>query len=176
MKFNKTKLKDVYVIELEKIEDERGFFLRSWDNEIFKQQNLNTKIVQCNISFNKKKGTLRGLHYQSSPYEETKLVRCTRGKVYEVVLDLRKKSKTYKQWISIELNQDDYKILYVPEGFALGLQTLEDNTEIFYQMSQFYKPEFSRGVRWNDPSFKIDWHLEPKEISKKDQSWKDFSD
>jgi len=176
LKFKETKLKDVFIVELEKTEDERGFFARSWDNEIFKQQNLNTKIVQCNISFNKKKGTLRGLHYQVFPYEETKIVRCTRGSVYEVVLDLRIKSKTYKQWQSIELSQDDYKMLYVPEGFALGFQTLKDNTELFYQMSEKYVPKSSRGIHYEDPEFKIEWPLKVQVISERDMSFELFKE
>ena len=176
MKFKESRLKDVFIIELEKIEDERGFFARSWDYEIFKQHNLSPEIVQCSISFNKKKGTLRGLHYQSSPYEETKIVRCTKGRVYEVVLDLRKKSKTYKHWQSIELNQDDYKILYVPEGFALGFQTLKDNTELFYQMSKKYMPEFSRGIHYKDPEFKIEWPQKVKVISERDMSFELFKE
>lgn len=176
LKFTETKLKGSFIIELEKIEDERGFFTRAWDSEIFKNQNLDSKIIQCNISFNKKRGTLRGLHYQASPYEEVKIVRCTRGKVYEVLLDLRKESKTYKEWVSIELEQDDYKILYIPKGFALGFQTLTDNVELFYQMSQKYMAEYSRGIRYDDPSFNIDWPVNIEVISKRDQSFDLFKD
>ena len=175
MKFRETKLKDVFIIELEKIEDGRGFFARSWDYDTFKQHNLNTKIVQCNISFNRKKGTLRGMHYQEHPHQETKLVRCTRGSVYEVIIDLRRDSKTFKQWESVELYSDEHKILYVPEGCALGFQTLEDNTELFYQMSEKYMPEFSNGIKWNDKTFKILWPHEITVISERDMLFNPFN-
>ena len=176
MIFKELKLKGVFKIQLEKIEDSRGFFSRCWDENEFKKYGLNTKIVQCNISFNKNKGTLRGLHYQTFPYEEAKLIRCTRGKVYEVILDLRKESKTYKQWESIELSQSDYNLVYVPEGFALGFQTLEDNTELFYQMSEKYVPESAKGVNYKDPEFNIDWPLEIQTISEKDSSFELFNE
>lgn len=174
MIFNETKLKGSYIIDLEKLDDERGFFARSWDKHIFEQMGLNNNLVQCNISFNTKKGTLRGMHFQEKPHQETKLVRCTKGSVYEVMVDLRKDSSTFKQWHAVELRANEHKMLYIPEGFALGFQTLEDNTELFYQMSQFYMPEFSCGVRWNDDAFKISWPLEITVISKKDQSFKSF--
>ena len=160
--------------DLEKNDDERWFFARSWDKQIFEQNGLNCDFVQCNISFNKKKGTLRGMHFQEEPYQEAKLVRCTKGSVYEVMIDLRKDSDSFKQWEAFELHSNEYKMMYIPEGFALGFQTLEDNTELFYQMSQYYKPEFSRGVRWNDDVFKISWPLEISVISKKDQSFSSF--
>jgi len=169
--FEKTKLQDAYIIKIEKIEDERGFFGRTWDKKIFEEHGLNHCIHQCNISFNKKKGTIRGMHYQSAPYEEDKLVRCTRGKVFEVMLDLRKDSDTFKHYQSVELTSENYKMLYVPKGFALGFQTLEDNTEVFYQMSQVYMSEYSRGVRWDDPSINISWPLPLTVISKKDKSY-----
>ena len=176
MIFEELRLKGVFKIKLEKLKDERGFFSRSWDKDEFKKYELNTEIVQCNISFNKNKGTLRGLHYQTLPYEEVKLVRCTRGKVYEVMLDLRKESKTYKRWESIELSQYNYDLLYVPKGFALGFQTLEDNTELFYQMSEKYVPEYSRGIHHKDPKFKIDWPLDVQIISERDLSFELFKD
>jgi len=172
MKLNETKLKGAYVIEIEKLQDERGFFARTWDKELFKSNGLNSDLVLCNISFNKKKGTIRGLHYQTPPYEETKLVRCTHGKVFEVMVDMRKNSETFLQWDSIELDSRDYKMLFVPEGFALGLQTLEDNTEVFYQMSQLYKPEYFKGIIWNDKTLKISWPLKPSVISEKDSNLK----
>lgn len=175
MIFNETNLRGSYVIDVEKTNDERGFFARSWDKNIFEQNGLNNNFVQCNISFNKKKGTLRGMHYQEHPYQEAKLVRCTRGKVYEVMVDLRKNSPTFKQWEAVELCADEHKMLYIPEGVALGFQTLEDNTELFYQMSQFYMPEFSRGVRWNDNAFKILWPHKVTVISKKDMSFDPFN-
>ncbi len=176
MIFEELKLKGVFKIELEKIEDSRGFFSRTWDQNEFEKYGLNNKIVQCNISFNKNKGTLRGLHYQVSPFEEAKLIRCTQGKIYEVMLDLRKESKTYKQWESIELSQYNYNLLYVPEGFALGFQTLEDNTELFYQMSEKYVPESARGINYKDPEFNIDWPLKIETISERDSSFEFFKE
>jgi len=172
MKLRKTKLQDVYVIEIEKLPDERGFFGRTWDKEFFKSNGLNSELVQCNISFNKKRGTIRGLHYQIPPFEEAKLVRCTHGKVFEVVVDMRKNSTTYLQWDGIELDSQDYNMLFVPEGIALGMQTLEDNTEICYQMSQFYNKEYSRGIIWNDQTLKITWPLKPSVISENDTNLK----
>ena len=169
MLFTETKLAGSYVIEIEKLEDERGFFSRSWDTLEFKKKGLETNFVQCNISFNQKKGTLRGLHFQEKPYGENKLVRCTQGKVFEVLVDLRIDSSTYGKWIDVILSSENHKMVYVPEGFALGFQTLEDNTELFYQMSQFYNPSHSKGVIWNDPNLKISWPLNPTVISKKDQ-------
>jgi len=176
MIFKKTKLTGAFVIEIEKKYDERGFFARSWDRKIFAENGLNDNLVQCNISFNRKKGTVRGMHYQVAPYQEAKLVRCTRGSVYEVILDLRKNSSTFKQWEAVELHSDEHKMLYIPVDCALGFQTLEDNTEIFYQMSQFYTPEFSRGVRWNDPMFKIIWPYNVTVISEKDRSFSSFDE
>ncbi len=174
MIFTETKFKGAFIIEPEKIEDERGFFARTWDEEIFRKNELNPKLVQCNISFNKKRGTIRGMHYQSPPYEETKLVRCTKGSIFEVMIDLRPESETFKKWLSVEISSENYKMLYVPEGFALGFQTLEDNTELHYQMSQVYMPEYARGICWDDKTFQISWPLKPTIISKKDLSYKAF--
>lgn len=170
MLFSPTKLKDAYIIEPRKLEDERGFFARTWCENEFRDRGLNPNLVQCNISFNKKKGTLRGMHLQIEPYAEAKLVRCTQGAIYDAIIDLRPDSETFKQWIAIELTCANRRALYVPEGFAHGFQTLEDNTEVFYQMSQFYAPECSRGYPWNDPSFQIDWPLEISVISAKDRN------
>ena len=170
MIFTETKLKGSFIIEPERIIDERGFFARAWDDEIFEKHGLSPVIKQCNISFNKMKGTIRGMHYQASPHEEAKLVRCTKGKAFEIMLDLRSNSETYMQWMGIEMSAENYKMLYVPEGFALGFQTLEDDTELFYQMSEKYMPEFGRGIRWDDPTISIAWPLEPTIISKKDMS------
>jgi len=171
MKFHKTPLKDLIIIEPEKIEDERGFFARTWDTEVFSKVGLNPKIIQCSISSNKKKGTLRGLHVQNSPYEESKIIRCTRGKLYDIVVDLRIDSLTFKKWFSIELSADNYKMVYVPEGCAHGYQTLEDNTDASYQMTEEFKPEYYTGVRWDDPAFGIKLPLEITVISKKDTMW-----
>ncbi len=174
MIFNETKLKGAFIIELEKRDDERGFFARSFCTREFETHAINPRVVQCNISFNKKKGTLRGLHFQKDPYEETKLVRCTLGAICDVIVDLRSSSETFKQWVSVELTAHNGKMLYVPEGFAHGFQTLEDNTEIFYQMSEFYNPESASGVRWNDPAFGIQWPEDERAISEKDRQFPDF--
>ena len=174
MIFTETRLKGAFIIEPEKIEDERGFFARVWDRETFEKRGLNSHLVQFNISVNRKKGTLRGMHYQSSPYEEAKIVRCTKGRSFEVMIDLRKTSNTFGQWEGVEISTDNYKMLYVPEGFALGFQTLEDNTELFYQMSQMYMPEYARGIRWDDKFFNVTWPLKPTVISKKDLSYEQF--
>mgnify|MGYP006431972179 FL=1 len=170
MKFVETSLKGSYIIELEKLEDERGFFTRMWDEEIFQNKELNSRLVQISLSSNKKKGTLRGMHFQEKPFEETKIVRCVKGKIFDVIIDLRSNSKTYKKWISVELNSNDLKMIYIPEGFAHGFQTLEDNTEVMYQMSNWFSPEHAKGIRWNDQEFNIKWPINEPIISKKDQS------
>lgn len=170
MIFTETKLKGSYIIDLDQIVDERGFFARSFDEEIFSNLGLSSNFVQCNISFNKKKGTLRGLHFQEKPNSESKLVRCTKGKVFEVLVDIRPDSSTYRKWVSVILSSENRKMIFVPDGFALGFQTLEDDTELFYQMSQYYEPNSSRGIIWNDPCLKVSWPLNPTVISKKDQT------
>ena len=174
MLFNHTKLRDAFLIDIEKKEDHRGFFARSWDINLIKDNGLNSNLVQCNISSTKKKGSIRGMHYQKHPFEEAKLIRCTKGKIFDVIIDLRIDSESYKKWEGFELSADNYKMLYVPEGFAHGFQSLEDNTEIFYQVSQFYSPEAEKGVRWNDPEFNITWPLDVTEISEKDKTINDF--
>ena len=174
MIFKETKLKGAYVVELEPIEDERGFFARSFCQDEFRKNGIDFNIVQCNISYNKSKGTLRGMHYQIKPYEEAKLVSCTSGVIYDVIIDLRPDSPTYCQWFAVELSAEDYKMLYVPECFAHGFQTLENNTVVFYQMSEFYHPECARGVRWDDPAFGIKWPLSVKIISEKDKKFQTF--
>lgn len=175
MIFKETKLRGAYVIELESIADDRGFFARTFCKSEFEKYNLNPRIVQCNVSFSKTKGTLRGMHYQAKPYEEAKMVRCTRGRIYDVILDLRRESPGYKQWEAVELTADNRRMLYVPEGFAHGFQTLEDGSEVFYQMSESYAPEYTRGVRWNDPAFGINWPAGERIISTRDQSFLDFN-
>ena len=174
MIFSNTEIEGVYLINIEKFEDERGFFGRSWDDSIFKEKNLNPKLVQCSISYNKQKGTIRGMHYQESPYGETKLVRCTKGSIYDVVVDLRKNSKTYKKWFGVILDSNKHTQLYIPEGIAHGFQTLEDNSDVFYQISEYHHPEHYNAVRWNDPMFNIDWPLQVSCISKKDANVNDF--
>ena len=175
MIFTETKLKGSSIIEPERLEDERGFFARTWCKQEFESYGLNPNLVQCSISFSKKKATLRGMHYQAAPNEEAKLVRCTSGAIYDVIVDLRSDSKTFKQWISVELTSENRKMIYIPEGFAHGFLTLEDNTEVFYQMSEFYAPESARGVRWNDSAFSISWPIDVKVISDKDKNYPDFT-
>jgi dTDP-4-dehydrorhamnose 3,5-epimerase len=171
MIFTETKLKGAYLIDLDVHEDERGFFARTWCVDEFEKYGLNQRLVQCNISFNKKRGTLRGMHYQAEPYEEAKLVRCTMGALYDVIIDLRSDSPTFKEWFSVELTAQNHRALYVPEGLAHGFQTLVDKTEVFYQMSEFFHPECARGVRWDDPAFGIVWPIPNPIISNKDENF-----
>ena len=174
MIFIETKLKGAFVIELERLEDERGFFARTFCHQEFEDYGLNPRVVQCNISFNKKNGTLRGMHYQIAPHEEAKLVMCTRGAIYDVIIDLRRDSQTYCQWVAVELHAKNHKMLYVPECFAHGFQTLEDNTVVFYEMSEFYHAKFARGVRWDDPAFGIEWPISERIISVTDEQYRRF--
>ncbi len=171
MNFSETKLKGAYLIEPERIADERGFFARSWCQREFGEQGLNTTLVQCNLSFNHKAGTLRGMHYQLPPFAETKLVRCTQGAIYDVIIDIRPASATFSQWIGVELTQENRLMLYVPPGFAHGFQTLVDGSEVFYQMSEFYAPTYARGLRWNDPAFAIRWPQPVSVIAARDQQY-----
>jgi len=174
MRFTETKLKGAYIIEPEPIADERGFFARTFCAREFEAHGLNPRLAQCNISYNARRGTLRGMHYQAAPHQEAKLVRCTRGAIYDVIIDLRPGSPTFMQWLAVVLTALNSQpstlnlqpppltppagsMLYIPEGFAHGFQTLEDETEVFYQMSEFYHPECARGVRWDDPAFGIVW-------------------
>jgi len=175
MIFNETLLKGAFIIDLEKREDERGFFARSWCQHEFKDHGLNPSLAQCNVSFNTRKGTLRGMHFQVKPDEEARSVRCTQGSIYDVIIDLRPDSPTFKNWIAEELTAENYRMVYVPEGFAHGFLTLEDRTEVFYQMSQFYAPASARGVRWNDPAFAIQWPMAVQVISDRDRSYPDFT-
>ena len=174
MKFIETKIKGAFVIELERLEDERGFFARTWDSNEFTAKGLNPKLAQCSISFNKNKGTLRGMHWQATPHVEAKVVRCTTGAIYDVILDLRPDSPTFKQWFSVELTAENWKELYIPEGVAHGFQALSDNSEVYYQISEYYHPESAKGVRWNDPAFNIKWPLSVTEISPKDSAYSDW--
>ena len=175
MIFTATALKGAFSLEPERREDDRGFFARTWCQQEFAAHGLNPCLVQCNISFNKTKGTLRGMHYQAFPYEEEKLVRCTMGSIADVIIDLRPKSPTFKHYMSIVLTAENRRMLYVPKGFAHGFQTLEDNTEVFYQMSEFYAPAYARGIRWNDPAFGIQWPADERIILERDQTYPDFS-
>ena len=174
MLFTETMLKGAYVVDLEPREDERGFFARSWCAEEFEKLGLNPRLSQCNISFNKKRGTLRGMHYQAAPFPEAKLVRCTMGAIYDVIIDLHPNSPTFKQWFAIELSAENRRALYIPEEFAHGFQTLVDKTEVFYQMSQFFHPDCARGVRWDDPAFGILWPDDTRNISVRDQEYQDY--
>jgi dTDP-4-dehydrorhamnose 3,5-epimerase len=170
MVFNETKIKGAFLIDVKKIADERGFFGRTFCQHEMKEHGLNETVAQTNISSNKRKGTLRGLHYQLAPHEESKLVRCTRGSLFDVLVDLRKGSPTYCQWFGTILTADSFQMLYVPEGCAHGFLTLEDNTDIMYQVSTFYAPESESGLLWNDPAFNIEWPMEPVVISEKDRN------
>lgn len=174
MKFTEMSIPGVYKVTLEPYRDERGFFARAWCRQEFEEHGLVSRIVQANVSYNKHKGTLRGMHYQVPPYGETKLVRCTRGAIYDVVVDLRPNSPTYTQWLGVELIEEGLDTLYVPEYFAHGFITLEDDTEVTYQVSEFYTPEAERGARYDDPTFNIEWPIDVQVISEKDRSWPDF--
>lgn len=176
MRFTETKLKGAYIIDLEKREDERGFFARAWCQSEFDAHGLVSHVVQANTSSNKHQGTLRGFHYQIEPRQETKLMRCTKGAIYDVILDLRPNSPTHKQWVSVDLIADEHRMVYVPRGCANAFYILEDNTEVFYLSSEFYAPECERGVRWNDPAFGVKWPApQPAVISDKDRSWPDYA-
>ncbi len=170
MTFTETKIKGAYIIDIKQIGDERGFFGRSYCKREFERLGLNTNVVQANISSNKKKGTLRGLHMQIAPAEETKMVRCTRGAIFDVLVDLRQQSETFMQWLGVELKATDYRMFYIPEGCAHGYLTLEDDTDVMYQVTEFYTPEAERGFKWNDPTFNIQWPKEPVIISEKDKA------
>jgi dTDP-4-dehydrorhamnose 3,5-epimerase len=174
MTFCEVKLPGVHEIRIEPKPDERGFFARCWCREEFESNGLTAAIVQCSISLNVRKGTLRGLHYQAPPHAETKIVRCTRGSIYDVVVDLRPGSPMFKEWIALVLSAEKRNMLFVPEGCAHGFLALEDNTEVFYQVSEFYSPESARGVRWDDQAFQIVWPSAPEVISERDRTYPDF--
>ena len=176
MNFIKSKINGAFVIEIEKFDDDRGFFTRTFDKQEFQKHDLENDFVQSSLSYNRKKGTLRGMHFQLSPYGETKIVKCVQGKIFDVIIDLRKNSSTFKQWESNELNSSDNKILYIPKGIAHGFQTLEDNSEVFYQISEYHNPKFYRGIRFDDSNFKIKWPLPISVMSINDKNWEMFSD
>ncbi|MBI4093790.1 dTDP-4-dehydrorhamnose 3,5-epimerase [Candidatus Kaiserbacteria bacterium] len=175
MKFLETEVRGAYIVELDVKEDERGFFARVWDEEEFKKHGLFDHIVHANISGNPKKGTLRGLHFQIAPHEEAKIVRCSRGAIFDVAVDIRPDSPSFKKWISVELSEQNRRMSYIPEGCAHGFQTLEDNSEVSYFMSAAYHPLCARGVRFDDPVFGISWPLPISVISEKDKTYPDFS-
>ena len=174
MIFEKIPLNDAYLITPQPLEDERGFFARSWCQREFTEHGLNPSLAQCSISFNHVRGTLRGMHFQVEPYAEAKVVRCTMGAVYDVIVDLRPNSVSFRKSFGTELSAENRKMLYIPEGFAHGFITLSDNSEIFYQMSEFYHPDSARGYRWNDPVFAISWPIPVQVISDRDANYPDF--
>ena len=174
MRFETTFLDGVWLVHLERREDDRGFFARSFCSEEFGAQGLPTSFVQCNVSFNRLRGTLRGMHFQREPRPEGKLVRCTMGAAHDVIVDLRKESATYCRHVSIELTEENRVAVYIPPGFAHGFQSLVDGTELLYQMTEHYVPELAAGVRWNDSTFGIKWPLPNPILSERDQSYPDF--
>lgn len=170
----KTPLEGAYLIDPERSEDERGFFARTWCQRELETKGITATIVQCNISYNKKKGTLRGMHYQVAPAAEAKLVRCTMGAIHDVIIDIRKDSSTYVRHYAVVLSAENRRMLFIPEGFAHGFQTLEDDTEVFYQMSALYSPPHARGIRWDDPAFSIVWPEDDRTISERDRQYPNF--
>ena len=174
MIIEQTKLSGAFVIELEQHQDDRGFFARTFCKNELEAHGMISDVAQANMSLSKKKGTLRGMHYQKAPHQESKLVRCTRGALFDVIIDLRPESPTFKEWFGVELSADNYKMLYVPRDFAHGFLTLTDNTEVTYMVSQFYAPGSELGIRWNDPQFGIKWPIDIEVISEKDMQWTDF--
>jgi dTDP-4-dehydrorhamnose 3,5-epimerase len=175
MIFESTHIEGVRVLEAERLEDDRGFFARTWDADEFAERGLNPHLAQCSISYNRARGTLRGMHFQAAPYEEAKLVRCTSGALFDVAVDLRPGSPTFGAWFGVELSARNRRALYIPEGCAHGFLTLEDGCEVHYQISERYVPEASRGVRWNDPAFAISWPGDVVVINERDRSYADVS-
>jgi dTDP-4-dehydrorhamnose 3,5-epimerase len=175
MKFVPLPLNGAFLIELEAVADERGFFARTFCREEFSLHGLNPDLLQCNISFNSHKNTLRGMHYQTEPHQEAKMVRCTMGDIYDVIIDLRPESDTFKQWFGAELTAGNRKSIYIPKGFAHGFLTLADKCEVFYQMSENFHPESVAGVRWDDPAFSIQWPRDPCIISDRDRNYPNYS-
>tara|TARA_B110000003_G_C16614884_1_gene520928 strand:- start:410 stop:940 length:531 start_codon:yes stop_codon:yes gene_type:complete len=175
MKFNSTDIDGLYYVDIDRLEDERGFFGRAFCSQEFEKINLDSEVCQANISYNHSAGTLRGMHYQKSPYQESKFIRCIKGSIYDVVIDLRKNSPTYCHWFGIELNDKNRTALFVPKDFAHGFVTLADDTEVIYLVSQSYVPNAEKGIRWDDPFFAIDWPISPSLVSSKDAQWPDFS-
>jgi dTDP-4-dehydrorhamnose 3,5-epimerase len=175
MNFGDTTIDGAHVIDPMATVDERGAFARVWDREVFERRGLTTVIAQCSVSFNPRRGTLRGMHYQAAPYEEVKLVRCTRGVIYDVIIDLRPQSPTFRRWFGVELSAENRRLIYVPAGVAHGFLTLADDTEIYYQISQVHAPDAARGIRWNDPAIGVTWPAEIRVISERDNTYPDFS-
>jgi dTDP-4-dehydrorhamnose 3,5-epimerase len=172
--FTETRLAGAFLVDLERREDSRGFNARAWCAEEFAERGLVSSFVQSNVIVNHRRGTLRGFHYQAPPFGEDKLFRCVRGAIHDVIIDLRPASPTYREWVSVELSEESFRLLYVPKGFAQGFLTLVDSTEVSYQVSQPYSPAHGRGVRFDDPAFAIPWPIPVSVISEKDRSWPDF--
>lgn len=175
MKFHQTDLKDAWLIEIEALSDERGFFARTFCLREFRDRGIDMSVAQTNLSFNKSKNTLRGMHYNEKPHEEAKLVRCLKGGIYDVIIDLRPNSPNFTQWAGFNLTDENRQMLFIPKGFAHGFLTLEDATEVGYHMSEFYKPGVDRGIRWDDPFFGIEWPEEIIVVSEKDKKWPAFT-
>jgi dTDP-4-dehydrorhamnose 3,5-epimerase len=172
--FQPTAIPGAFTLELDRKEDERGYFARTWCKREFEEMGLNTALAQCNVSYSPRRGTLRGMHWQVAPYGEAKLVRCARGVIWDVIIDLRPESPTYAMHIGVELTADSGRALYIPEGLAHGFVTLTDDCEVFYQMSAYYEPAAARGVRWDDPAFDIDWPITDPILHPRDASYPDF--
>jgi dTDP-4-dehydrorhamnose 3,5-epimerase len=176
VRFNSTKIEGAYQIEPERLADERGFFARTWCQHEFEAHGLESRLVQCSVSFSPRRGTLRGMHYQAAPHGEAKLVRCTRGTIYDVIIDLRPASPTRLTWVAVELTAENRLALFIPPGVAHGFLTLTDDCEVFYQMSEFFQDQSARGVRWNDPAFGIEWPAPVALISARDASYPPWQD
>jgi dTDP-4-dehydrorhamnose 3,5-epimerase len=174
MIFTETSVQGCFIIEPDRFDDDRGYFSKIWDVKEFRDRGLSTDFAQFNLAFNHKAGTLRGMHFQAPPHEEVKLVRCTRGVVYDVIVDLRPASPTYLKWSGVELSGDNYRTYYVPRGCAHGYVTLTDHAEVTYNVSAHYAPSAARGVRWNDPAFAIQWPMQPKVINPRDANYPDY--
>lgn len=174
MKFTNTSIQGAMIIELEKHEDHRGFFSRAFCKKEFEEHGLEHQVVQCNFSKSRKKGTLRGMHYQDVPHSEVKMVRCMSGAIYDVIVDIRKDSPSYMKWFGVKLTEENYKMLYIPKGLAHGFQTLKEDSVIFYMVTEYYNKESEGGVRWDDPAFNINWPLQVTDISEKDKSYSDY--
>lgn len=174
MKFRKTKFEGLFLVEVDQFEDDRGYLAKFFDKEILKKNKINFNLTQIKYTYTKKKGTIRGMHFQSKPYEEAKIVHCLKGKIYEVAIDLRKKSKTYGKWFGMEFSENERKSLFVPKGFAHGHQSLADNSELLYMMSGKYSKPYNVGYRWDDSSFNIKWPIKPTIIADKDNNWRLF--
>lgn len=176
MIFNKTDLKDAYIIELQEFNDSRGFFARAFCENEFADHGIEFRVVQANTSYSHKKHTLRGMHYQEKPHQEAKLMKCIKGAIFDVIIDMRPDSPTFKKWMGVELSERNRKMIYVPEGFAHGFVTLEDDTEVYYPVTELYTPGAEKGIRWDDPAFNIQWPVKPQIISEKDQNWPLFDE